>query len=225
MKRELETWFSERGWKPFKFQKDVWKAIATGQSGLLHATTGAGKTYAVWLGALMAFGATAAVKPAQTAIKNIAQGVQQKSPPLIVLWITPMRALAADTLRALQQPLDFLKGQVVDDDGVIHPVAPGFGCTAGARSGDTASAERSAQNKRLPTVLVTTPESLSVMLSRADARDVLGSVKMVVVDEWHELLGHSNGTLVRGAVRKKNSSSTHFCRRAPNAFRGVVTRA
>ena len=74
-------------------------------------------------------------------------------------------------------------------------------------------------------MLVTTPESLSVMLARADARDVLGSVKMVVVDEWHELLGHSNGTLVRGAVRKKNSSSTHFCRRAPNAFRGVVTRA
>ena len=84
-----------------------------------------------------------------------------------------MRALAADTLRALQQPLDYLKGQVVDDDGVIYPVAPGFAWTAGARSGDTASAERSAQNKRLPTVLVTTPESLSVMLSRADASVVL----------------------------------------------------
>ena len=64
MKRQLERWFHERGWKPFKFQKDMWKAIANGESGLLHATTGAGKTYAVWLGALMVFGAVAQLIPA-----------------------------------------------------------------------------------------------------------------------------------------------------------------
>ena len=51
MKRALESWFLERAWKPFKFQKDMWRAIANGESGLLHATTGAGKTYAVRLGA------------------------------------------------------------------------------------------------------------------------------------------------------------------------------
>ena len=102
MKRELEDWFAERNWKPFKFQKEVWKAIAQGESGLLHATTGPGKTYAVWLGALMAFGAPAQSKRALTAIKNIASGANWKTaPPLTVLWITPMRALAADTLRAL----------------------------------------------------------------------------------------------------------------------------
>ena len=203
MKRVLECWFAERGWKPFKFQKEVWAAIARGESGLLHATTGAGKTYAVWLGALMAFRATAQSKWAQVATKNIASSGEQKlAPALTVLWITPMRALAADTLRALQQPLEFLTGQVVDEDGVIHLVAPGFGWTAGARSGDTASAERSAQNKRLPTVLVTTPESLSVMLSRADAREVLGSVKMVVVDEWHELLGNKRGVQVQLALAR-----------------------
>ncbi|KAH1267930.1 hypothetical protein KXX48_000422, partial [Aspergillus fumigatus] len=55
VKAALDAWFDTRGWKPFKFQRDVWKAIAQGQSGLLHATTGAGKTYAVWLGALQAF--------------------------------------------------------------------------------------------------------------------------------------------------------------------------
>jgi ATP-dependent helicase Lhr and Lhr-like helicase len=203
MKRALESWFLQRGWKPFKFQKDMWRAIAAGESGLLHATTGAGKTYAVWLGALLAFGAPADVKRARPATKNIATSTREKTaPPLTVLWITPMRALAADTLRALQQPLDYLTGQVVDDDGVIHPVAPGFAWTAGARSGDTASAERSAQNKRLPTVLVTTPESLSVMLSRADAREVLGSVKMVVVDEWHELLGNKRGVQVQLALAR-----------------------
>ncbi len=185
----LLGWFAERNWKPFKFQREVWKAVAAGESGLLHATTGAGKTYAVWLGALLAFAQPpkkskpkrpAAPAPlARAATKKIAS-------PLTVLWITPMRALAADTLRALQQPLQSL--------------APDW--SAGARSGDTASAERSAQNARLPTVLVTTPESLSVLLSRADAGDVLGTVKMVVVDEWHELLGNKRGVQVQLALAR-----------------------
>ena len=196
MKRELQAWFTERGWKPFKFQKDVWQAIARGESGLLHATTGAGKTYAVWLGALMAFGARKPINSAQAATKKIAL-------PLTVLWITPMRALAADTLHALQQPLDFLnQREKLDADGVITPVHSAAIWSAGARSGDTAASERNAQNKRLPTVLVTTPESLSVMLSRADARDVLGSVKMVVVDEWHELLGNKRGVQVQLALAR-----------------------
>ena len=196
MKHELESWFAERGWKPFEFQKEVWQAVARGESGLLHATTGSGKTYAVWLGALMAFRSVAQSQKAQAAIKKIA-------PPLTVLWITPMRALAADTLRALQQPLDFLsQRETVDCDGVITAVPSGAVWSAGARSGDTAASERSAQNKRLPTVLVTTPESLSVMLSRADAREVLGSVKMVVVDEWHELLGNKRGVQVQLALAR-----------------------
>ena len=93
----------------------------------------------------------------------------------------------------------------VDADGAIISSAGGFAWSAGARSGDTAASERSAQNKRLPTVLVTTPESLSGLLSRADAREVLGSVKMVVVDEWHELLGNKRGVQVQLALaRLKN---------------------
>ncbi|MEO5659032.1 MAG: DEAD/DEAH box helicase, partial [Burkholderiales bacterium] len=204
MKRELKEWFSERGWQPLKFQKEVWKAIERGESGLLHATTGAGKTYAVWLGALMAFGPIAQVKRARIATKNIASGANRKiAPPLTVLWITPMRALASDTLRALKQPLDFLSQRVtIDTEGVISPVPDGAAWSAGARSGDTSASERSAQNRRLPTVLVTTPESLSLLLSRADAREVLGSVKMVVVDEWHELLGNKRGVQVQLALAR-----------------------
>ena len=108
-----------------------------------------------------------------------------------------MRALAADTLGALQLVLDALQA-----DGTFEP------WSLGARSGDTPAAERSAQNKRLPTVLVTTPESLSVMLSRADAREALGTVKMVVVDEWHELLGNKRGVqtqLVLARLRQWNA--------------------
>ncbi|MGJ7498363.1 ligase-associated DNA damage response DEXH box helicase [Variovorax sp. RT4R15] len=187
MNRSLTAWFGTRNWKPFKFQREVWKAIGDGHSGLLHATTGAGKTYAVWLGALKAF-AAAPKAPARATAKKVA-------PPLTVLWITPMRALAADTLRALVQPIETL--------------APDW--SAGARSGDTSSAERSAQNARLPTVLVTTPESLSVLLSRADASEVLGTVKMVVVDEWHELLGNKRGVQVQLALARLRRWNPGLC--------------
>ena len=108
-----------------------------------------------------------------------------------------MRALAADTLGALQLALD-----AVQSGGQFKP------WSLGARSGDTAASERSTQNRRLPTVLVTTPESLSVMLSRADAREVLGSVKAVVVDEWHELLGNKRGVQVQLALARLRNWST-----------------
>ena len=194
VKLKLDHWFAERSWKPFKFQNDVWQAIAKGQSGLLHATTGSGKTYAVWLGILMHFMAATHINRAQAAPKS---GVSQKTVrkpvgrPLTVLWITPMRALAADTCLALQVPLAALLA-----DGAFEL------WTVGARSGDTSSAERSAQNTRLPTVLVTTPESLSVLLSRADAADALGSVQAVVVDEWHELMGNKRGVQTQLALAR-----------------------
>ena len=80
-----DAWFANRGWTPFAFQREVWAAMAEGKSGLLHATTGSGKTYAVWMGA-----------PARP---------QAEASGLQVLWLTPMRALAADTRRALELPL------------------------------------------------------------------------------------------------------------------------
>ena len=196
----VSRWFAERGWKPFAFQREVWRAIAAGQSGLLHATTGAGKTYAVWLGALQAFTdakparkrAAAQAEYAHAAIESIAKARKPTPAPLTVLWLTPMRALAADTLRALQAPLDALAPD--------HPVLARW--TAGARTGDTTSGERSAQQRRLPTVLVTTPESLSLLLARADARETLATVQLVVADEWHELLGNKRGVQVQLAIAR-----------------------
>ncbi|WP_374670385.1 ligase-associated DNA damage response DEXH box helicase [Acidovorax temperans] len=177
-----KRWMAARGWQPFPFQQQVWQAMAEGRSGLLHATTGAGKTYAVWLGALERFSALAPVDIAQAAPKKEAN----KPPPLTVLWITPMRALAADSLRALQEPLPDL--------------APHW--TSGLRTGDTASGERAAQDRRLPTVLVTTPESVSLLLARADAHERLASVQLVVVDEWHELVGNKRGVQVQLALAR-----------------------
>ncbi|MDI1267890.1 MAG: ligase-associated DNA damage response DEXH box helicase [Polaromonas sp.] len=202
VKKALAAWFATRGWKPFKFQREVWKALAAGQSGLLHATTGAGKTYAVWLAALMEYTALARISRARSAIKTGAVLSPRKSAPapaqaLTVLWITPMRALAADTLRALQLPLEVLNALSCEDGTPVF-----VPWSAGARSGDTAAAERATQNNCLPTVLVTTPESLSLLLARADAKEALGGVRMVVVDEWHELLGNKRGVQVQLALAR-----------------------
>jgi ATP-dependent Lhr-like helicase len=172
-----QQWLAARGWKPFAFQREVWKAVAQARSGMLHATTGAGKTYAVWLGMLDAL------------LKAHPPG--RAAEPLRVLWITPMRALAADTTRALAAPLQDL--------------APTW--TLGQRTGDTASAERARQDRRFPTVLVTTPESWSVMLSREHAREELQSVSHVVVDEWHELIGSKRGVQVQLALARLRGSS------------------
>ncbi len=166
---DAETWFARRGWTAFDFQRQVWAAMAAGRGGLLHATTGAGKTYAVALGAL----ARAAALGLPLAGRS--------APPLTVLWITPMRALAADTQRALAPPLADL--------------APAW--TLGLRSGDTTAAERARQDRRLPTLLVSTPESVTLLLTRPDAAERLAGVQVVVVDEWHELVGNKRGVQVQ----------------------------
>ena len=169
----LAAWLRARGWRAFGFQREVWDAIARGESGLLHATTGSGKTYAVWLGVLERALADPAWIPAARA-------------PLSVLWITPMRALAADTQRALAEPLEAL----------------GLDWEVGLRTGDTSSAQRQRQARRLPPALVTTPESLSLMLARADSAQALGAVRTVVVDEWHELMGNKRGVQLQLALAR-----------------------
>jgi ATP-dependent helicase Lhr and Lhr-like helicase len=149
----------------------VWKAIAEHRSGLLHATTGSGKTYAVWLGAL-------------NAVLN--QKIPSTKRQLRVIWLTPMRALATDTLRALNEPVAEL--------GIAWRVA--------MRTGDTSSSERAKQNRQSPEALVTTPESLSLMLGASGCEERLGSVDLVVVDEWHELMGNKRGVQTQLALAR-----------------------
>jgi ATP-dependent Lhr-like helicase len=176
-----QRWFASRGWKPFAFQKEVWGSVADGESGLLHASTGAGKTYSVWFGALNRFARTV---PATT---NDKPRKRKPAPaPLQVLWITPMRALAADTARALEAPLKDLD----------------IAWSVGLRTGDTSSSERARQSRRLPSALITTPESLTLLLTRADAQATFSTLKMVVVDEWHELIGNKRGVQLQLALAR-----------------------
>ena len=169
--QHAEAWFAAQGWQPFAFQREVWAHMVAGRSGLLHATTGAGKTLAAWFGAL-------AVCRAESAPPGC------KGP--CVLWITPMRALAADTTRALQAAADGI----------------GMGWTVEQRTGDTAASAKARQRKTWPPALVTTPESLSLMLAMADSAAVLGGVQVFIVDEWHELLGNKRGTQVLLALAR-----------------------
>ena len=166
---DAQAWFDARDWQPFDFQRQTWREIAAGRSGLLHATTGAGKTHAVWFGWL----------------NRLLAGATHNG-RLRVLWLTPMRALAADTARALAAPLRELVPDVV----------------IGVRTGDTDMSERARQATRLPDALITTPESLSVMLSRTGSREQLSDLDLVVVDEWHELIGNKRGVQVQLALAR-----------------------
>lgn len=182
-RRKVIDWFAARGWSPFRFQRQVWNACLAGRSGLLHATTGTGKTYAIWLAPLIEY---LAASPDATGISPPRRAKRNASPPLRVLWLTPLRALSADTEQALARPLGDLK----------------IPWTLESRTGDSSSALRARQRERLPTALVTTPESLSLLLSRSDAREQFAELSLVVVDEWHELLASKRGVQVELALAR-----------------------
>ncbi len=156
---QIEAYFQSRGWAPFPFQREVWQAYREGKSGLIHSATGTGKTFAAWLG------------PVSQALES------EVSPGLKVLWITPLRALSADTQYSLEFPL-----RDMELDWQVQ-----------TRTGDTTTSEKNKQNKELPHGLVTTPESLSLLLSRENHRELLAGLRCVVVDEWHELLSTKRG--------------------------------
>ncbi|MCC7326268.1 MAG: ligase-associated DNA damage response DEXH box helicase [Burkholderiales bacterium] len=113
-------------------------------------------------------------------------GSADRPPPLTLLWLTPLRALAADTGLALERATRGLNPHWTID----------------VRTGDTSSAARARQTLRLPTALVTTPESLTLMLSRADWRERFAHLSAVIVDEWHELLGSKRGVQTELALAR-----------------------
>jgi len=149
------------------FQRRAWAAYGAGKSGLIHAPTGSGKTLAAWGGAVEELVATG-------------------GNGLNYLWLTPLRALAGDTARALSRPLAFA----------------GMPDAVGLRTGDTSSYRKKKMLQRPPPALVTTPESLSVMLSYADAPRLLDRLRGVFVDEWHELMDSKRGVLLQLAAAR-----------------------
>jgi ATP-dependent Lhr-like helicase len=189
----LEAWFEARGWEPAPFQRDVWTRYLRGDSGLLHTPTGSGKTLAAFGGALIealagtqeradtATAAGAACRRSGNVDARPQPAAQHEERPLKILWITPLRALAADTVRALREPVEEL----------------GLDWTIGLRTGDASSRDKRLAREGGLDVLVTTPESLALLLSYPDTAPRLATLRGVVVDEWHELLGNKRGVLLQ----------------------------
>ena len=116
-------YFDSKSQKPFRFQRDAWKAYSEGASGLVHSATGSGKTLAVWLGPILEW---------LRQHKNRSEWNPKKPPALRVLWITPLRALAADTENALRAPLE----------------AMGLPWLLESRTGDSSASTKAKQLKR-----------------------------------------------------------------------------
>ena len=175
----LTAWFASRGWAPLAFQKAMWRHYLAGESGLLHTPTGSGKTLAMFGGPLL----QALHDPPPRTTRGRAK---TPVPVLQVLWITPLRALAADTARALREPLDAL----------------GLDWQVGLRTGDASARDKRLAREGRLDVLVTTPESLALLLSYPDTMARLQHLRCVVVDEWHELLGNKRGVLLQLNLRR-----------------------
>jgi ATP-dependent Lhr-like helicase len=179
----VREWFASEGWTPFEFQEEVWQAYLNGESGLIHAATGTGKTYAALMGPILEWMRD---YPARQRGGGDAGKHRAAAPPLRVLWITPLRALAADTEAALLAPVEDL----------------GLPWTVESRTGDTPAKIRNRQRTRLPTALVTTPESLSLLLTHDDVATLFDNLELVVVDEWHELMASKRGVQVELALAR-----------------------
>jgi ATP-dependent Lhr-like helicase len=179
----LAAWFTARGWKPAPFQREAWKRWLAGESGLLHTPTGSGKTLAAFGGPLLDGLRTQpdAVPGAAVGTPRRAKPAPSGAPRLRLLWITPLKALANDTVRALKEPVAGL----------------GLDWHIGLRTGDASAKEKRLARSGQVDVLVTTPESLALMLSYPDSAAQLAALRGVIVDEWHELLGNKRGVLLQ----------------------------
>ncbi|MEP2239933.1 MAG: ligase-associated DNA damage response DEXH box helicase [Maribacter sp.] len=174
-----ENWFQNQDWKPFKFQKDTWKAFLQGKNGLLNAPTGSGKTYALWFPIVLNY------------IKNNPDYKTKHKKGLKAIWITPLRALSQEIKQSAERiTLDL-----------------GTQMTVGIRSGDTTTKERAKQKKQMPDLLITTPESLQLLLATKGYEKIFKDCSAIVVDEWHEILGTKRGVQMELALsRLKNVS-------------------
>ncbi|MFN3528397.1 MAG: ligase-associated DNA damage response DEXH box helicase [Bacteroidia bacterium] len=180
MTPHIDDWFRQKQWQPYDFQRSCWKQALQGQSGLLNAPTGFGKTFALFL-------------PLLERMKSHPEAYRAQG--LYMLWITPLRALAGDLERSMQA------------------AAVGFGLNIRieARSGDTEAKVKARQKYKLPEVLITTPESLHLMLSRTGWPDAVMRLEYLIVDEWHELVGSKRGVMIELARTQLQRLRPELC--------------
>jgi ATP-dependent Lhr-like helicase len=171
----IAEWLHSKGQQAFAFQEETWANIILGKSGLVNAPTGCGKTFSVFLGSIIDF------------INHHPDDFRTRSKNgLHLLWITPLRALAKDLGRAMEE--------VILELGMAWKI--------GIRNGDTEMGEKQKQKRQMPEVLLITPESLHLLLAQKGYPDVFRHLKIIAVDEWHELLGSKRGVQVELAISR-----------------------
>ncbi len=171
----IKKWLDSQKRKPFTFQQEAWESIINNQSGLVNAPTGYGKTFSVFLGSVI-----------QYINNNPKDFLTKKNSGIQLLWITPLRALAKDIERAMQE--------VIFELGMPWKI--------GSRNGDTPVSERQKQKRNWPEVLIITPESLQLFLAQKDYPQTFKTLEIIAVDEWHELIGSKRGVQVELAISR-----------------------
>lgn len=171
----ITDWLAAKELQPFAFQEEAWKAYLEGRSGLVNAPTGYGKTFSLFLAVVIDW----IDKHPDHYRKKARNGLQ-------LLWITPLRALAKDLGRAMEEVLQELN----------------MPWKVGIRSGDTPTATREQQKKQMPEVLIITPESIHLLMARKDYAQLFTTLHTIVADEWHELLGSKRGVMVELALSR-----------------------
>ncbi|WP_232826481.1 ligase-associated DNA damage response DEXH box helicase [Lewinella sp. IMCC34183] len=172
--RRGDAWFTDRGWTAFPFQQEAWAAYLAGKSGLVNAPTGSGKTYSLIMPILLEFLAEHPDDPGKA------------NNGLRAVWLTPIRALTREIQSAAERAIEDL----------------GMKWRVGIRSGDTSSSDRTKQRSKPPEILITTPESLHLLMASKGYEKFFGDLRVVVADEWHELLGTKRGVLVELALSR-----------------------
>lgn len=181
------TWFTDVFAAPTPVQLAAWQAIGSGENALIIAPTGSGKTLAAFLQSLDRL----AGAPDQAALIGLPDNEPQRSPNkrsrgVRVLYISPLKALAVDIERNLQAPL---RGMTATAERLGLPVPQ---VSVAVRSGDSSAADRRRIASHPPDILITTPESLFLMLS-SKAAQTLRTVETVIIDEVHALAGTKRG--------------------------------
>ncbi|MCH9046243.1 MAG: DEAD/DEAH box helicase, partial [SAR324 cluster bacterium] len=170
----VAAWFLGRFGAPTAPQREGWPAIRAGRHTLISAPTGSGKTLAAFLAALD-----------DLVQRSLRGGLETATQ---VLYVSPLKALSADVEKNLQEPLTGI-AEALRRQGLPSP-----GIRVLLRTGDTPSSQRAAMIKRPPHILVTTPESLFILLTSERGRAMLSTVRTVIVDEIHALMGNKRGS-------------------------------
>ncbi|MDY5784903.1 DEAD/DEAH box helicase, partial [Corynebacterium sp.] len=178
---QVATWFSEVFAAPTRVQAEAWASISQGENSLVVAPTGSGKTLAAFLWSLNSL-----VERAGQQALPIDGSETSSHGGVRVLYISPLKALGVDVENNLRAPLSGI-ARVAQRMGRDMP-----DISVAVRSGDTPQAERNRQVRRPPDILITTPESLYLMLT-SKAAAILETVDTVIVDEIHALAGTKRG--------------------------------